>query len=104
MKTKTKTSVKKSLPASRRRLGLWAVVMILAILAVGYQIVRANSDGGLSLTTPPGSLQREAELDNLELQDEAATEDSYAAQQAGNAHGDTTGLDRMTEVTDEAAR
>jgi hypothetical protein len=111
MKTKTKKTGKRPAvkPSSLkailgRHFAVWLAVIIVAILAVGYQIVRANNDDGLPLNTPPGSLAREAQLDSIELQQESRNDRTYDQQQMVNAQGDSGGLSQMAEVTDGATR
>lgn len=111
-KTKTSKNPKKlpvkSAPRSKTLFGrhfkLWLTVLILAILAVGYQIVRANNDGGLALSTPIGSIQREAQLDNIELQTESKSDQAYDQQQSVNVLGDGTGLSQLSEVISSASQ
>lgn len=110
MKTKTTKKTKKSVSKSSRQsksvlgrhFGVWLAIILVAILAVSYQIVRGNNDGGLALSTPGGSIQREAQLDSLELQTESKSDQAYDEQQSANAQGDSTGLAQMTEVVSNA--
>lgn len=111
MKTKTKKTGKRPVakPSSLksilgRHFAVWLTVIVMAILAVGYQIVRANNDDGLPLSTPPGSLAREAQLDSIELQQESHNDQTYDRQQTVNAQGDSSGLSRMAEVTSRATQ
>jgi hypothetical protein len=110
MKTKTKKPGKKFAPSAqrpknmlgKRQFAIWSSVLAVAILVVAYQIVRANNDSGLPLTTAPGSLAREAQLDTLEQQQQSHIDAAYVSQQASNAQNDAAGLSGLTEVLDDA--
>jgi hypothetical protein len=112
MKTKTKNPSKKSIVSARdlkkvlgkRHFVIWPSVLAVAILVVAFQIVRANNDSGLPLTTPDGSIAREAQLDRLEQQQQSQIDVAYVSQQTVNAQGDTAGLSSLTEVLDDATR
>jgi hypothetical protein len=110
MKTKTKktghkvtskqTHGSKFVPG--RHFGWWLGATLLLILTIGFQIVRANDNGGLALNTPNGSLQRETQLDSVELHQQANNDQSYDNQQLVNAQGYTSALGQMAEVIDNA--
>jgi hypothetical protein len=111
MKTKTKKKpTKKSVLMSRhpaqsvlgRHFGVWRLIILVTIVAVGYEIVRANNDAGLLLTTPSGSIAREAQLDTIELQRESQSDQTYDQQQLVNAQGDSAGLSHLGEVINDA--
>jgi len=111
MKTKTKKPSKKALrPASPakpilgRHFAVWLTVIILTIVVVSYQIVRANNDDGLPLTTPTGSVAREAQLDAIELQQESQNDQTYDQQQMVNAQGDSSSLNQLVKVSEDAAQ
>src|SRR5437868_5586708 len=88
----------------QRRLIIWPLMLVLAVIIVGYQIVRANGDDGLSLTAPAGTVGRETQLDALELQWQAHDDQSQAVQQVVSSPADKEGLNHMSEVHDDAVR
>jgi hypothetical protein len=110
MKTKTRKTGHKATPKQPhgnkfvpgRRFGWWLGATVLLILTIGFQIVRANVNGGLALNTPNGSLQREAQLDSVELQQQTNNDQSYDNLQMVNAQGYTSALGQMAEVIDNA--
>lgn len=111
MKTKSKKLGKKATRTSNsaligtlgRYFAVWLAIIVIAIIAVGYQIVRANNNDGLPLASPNGSLARESELDAIELQRETSADKDYDHQQAENAQGDSSGMDNVVETINDAA-
>lgn len=111
MKSKHKQSNKTAKPRASSSLNavlgkhfaIWLAVIAIAIVFVGYQIVRANENDGLSLTAPAGSLAREAQLDAIQTQEEAHTDQAYAQQQLLNAVGDDSAVQQLAEVASSAA-
>lgn len=110
-KTKTKKIVNKPAVKSHhqivsvlgRHFAVWLTLIVVTIVAVGYQIVRANNDDGLRLSAPSGTIQREVQLDTIEMNHEAQSDGTYDQQQAVNARGDTSSLASLAEVTNDAA-
>jgi len=80
----------------------WGVSLVVITLVVGYTLVRANSNDGLPLNAPVGSVAREQQLDEAEVGQTTQNDDAYAAQQQTNSQVGTGSLNQMSEAVDAA--